>query len=366
MPVHSGLVERACNVWACMVTTHPGMCKANIFAPGPCSRSWPFFPSCITALRISWFCVTLRVCPARWLKTAFETLEPSSFAKMASETTDCSPTEAVKYISELRDFVIRGSTSVEWRVGQLKLLREVLQEEKEAMCLALSIDLCVDEAQALLFQIGCLFGEIDHCLDNIAEWSAMKRVNTPMVLQPASSYVQAQPKGVVLIIGAWNYPFVVTFGPMLTALAAGNAVIVKPSELSPHAAQVMHRICSRLDQRAVRCCLGGVELSTTLVSQPLDHIVYTGSTRVGRLIMAAAAPNLTPVTLELGGKSPVVICGGININEACRRIAVGKFVNCGQTCIAPDYILVERGVRDEVVAELKKVGLQRGKGPVHA
>ena len=285
---------------------------------------------------------------------------------MASETTDCSPTEAVKYISELRDFVIRGSTSVEWRVGQLKLLREVLQEEKEAMCLALSIDLCVDEAQALLFQIGCLFGEIDHCLDNIAEWSAMKRVNTPMVLQPASSYVQAQPKGVVLIIGAWNYPFVVTFGPMLTALAAGNAVIVKPSELSPHAAQVMHRICSRLDQRAVRCCLGGVELSTTLVSQPLDHIVYTGSTRVGRLIMAAAAPNLTPVTLELGGKSPVVICGGININEACRRIAVGKFVNCGQTCIAPDYILVERGVRDEVVAELKKVGLQRGKGPVHA
>eukprot|EP00439_Symbiodinium_sp_Y106_P049897 s1342_g6.t1 len=274
---------------------------------------------------------------------------------MASETTDVAAPEAVKYLPELRDFVVRGHTSVEWRMGQLRLLRQVLEEEKEAMLQALGSDLCVDEAQALLFQIGCLFGEIDHFLDNIASWSAMKKVSTPIVLQPASSYVQAQPKGVVLIIGAWNYPFVVTLGPMITALAAGNCVLLKPSELSPESAQVMHRICTRLDQRAVRCCLGGVELSTTLVAQPFDHIIYTGSTRVGRLIMAAAAPNLTPLTLELGGKSPVVICGGIDINEACRRIAVGKFVNCGQTCIAPDYMLVERGVRDEVVACLKKV-----------
>ena len=274
---------------------------------------------------------------------------------MASETTDCAATEAVKYLPELRDFVIRGHTSVEWRLGQLKLLRQVLEEEKEAMCQAVGTDLCVDEAQALLFQIGALFGEIDHCLDNIPAWSAMKKVSTPLVLQPASSYVQAQPKGVVLILGAWNYPFVVTLGPMITALAAGNCVIVKPSEMSPESAQVIHRICARLDQKAVRCCLGGVELSTTLVAQPFDHIIYTGSTRVGRLVMAAAAPNLTPVTLELGGKSPVIMCGGIDINEACRRIAVGKFVNCGQTCIAPDYMLVERGVRDQVVSSLKKV-----------
>ena len=273
---------------------------------------------------------------------------------MASETTDCGATEAVKYLSELRDFVVRGYTSVEWRKEQLKVLRQVLEEEKEAMCQALSTDLCVDEPQALLFQIGCLFGEIDHCVENVAAWSAMKKVSTPLVLQPATSYVQAQPKGVVLVIGAWNYPFAVTLGPMITALAAGNCVIVKPSELSPESAQMMHRICGRLDQRAVRCCLGGVELSTALVAQPFDHIIYTGSTRVGRLIMAAAAPNLTPVTLELGGKSPVVMCGGIDIKEACRRIAVGKFVNCGQTCIAPDYILVERGVQDEVVAGLKK------------
>ncbi|CAE8632146.1 unnamed protein product [Polarella glacialis] len=217
------------------------------------------------------------------------------------------------------------------------------------MCKAINADLCVDEAQATLFHISSIFGEVDGCIDNLAQWSAPYNVSTPAALQPATSWVRPQPKGVVLVIGAWNYPFSVTIGPAAAALAAGNCLVVKPSELAPESANVMQRIFDRLDGRAVRCVQGGAEIASTLVAQPFDHIVYTGGSRVAKLILAAAAPNMTPVTLELGGKSPVIMCDGVNLKEACKRIAAHKFTNTGQTCIAPDYVLVERGVRDKVV-----------------
>jgi aldehyde dehydrogenase (NAD+) len=153
---------------------------------------------------------------------------------------------------------------------------------------------------------------------------------------------------VVLVLGAWNYPFNVTIGPALSALAAGNCVVVKPSELSPASAKVMERIFGRLDQQGVRCVTGGPEVSAALTSQPFDHMIYTGGPRVAKLVLAAAAPNLTPVTLELGGKSPVIITEGVNLAEACQRIVSHKFFNTGQTCIAPDYVLVERGVSAQV------------------
>eukprot|EP00441_Pelagodinium_beii_P038458 CAMPEP_0197631472 /NCGR_PEP_ID=MMETSP1338-20131121/8620_1 /TAXON_ID=43686 ORGANISM="Pelagodinium beii, Strain RCC1491" /NCGR_SAMPLE_ID=MMETSP1338 /ASSEMBLY_ACC=CAM_ASM_000754 /LENGTH=522 /DNA_ID=CAMNT_0043202923 /DNA_START=31 /DNA_END=1597 /DNA_ORIENTATION=- len=257
-------------------------------------------------------------------------------------------------LAELGAFVQSGATDVAWRLEQLELLRSSLQEEKEAMCAALKSDLCVDEAQATLLQIASMYGEIDAFIDGLQEWSAPQKVDTPAALLPASSYVQAQPKGVVLVLGAWNYPFNVTIGPAACAIAAGNCVVIKPSELAPETAKVMERIFSRLDQRAVHCVLGGAEVAAELVSSSFDHIVYTGGSRVARLILSAAAQNLTPVTLELGGKSPVIICDGINLSEACKRVVAAKFTNTGQTCIAPDYILVERGIRDKVVELMVK------------
>eukprot|EP00931_Biecheleriopsis_adriatica_P095452 TRINITY_DN69051_c0_g1_i1.p1 TRINITY_DN69051_c0_g1~~TRINITY_DN69051_c0_g1_i1.p1 ORF type:complete len:500 (-),score=111.99 TRINITY_DN69051_c0_g1_i1:109-1608(-) len=260
--------------------------------------------------------------------------------------------EACEALSQLRPFVVDGHTRPAFRLEQLELLRAALQEEKDAMCQAINTDLSVDEAQATLLQIASVFGEIDICIDGLVEWSLPRKVSTPAALLPASSYVQAQPKGVVLVLGAWNYPFNVTIGPVACALAAGNCVVIKPSELAPESAKVMQRIFGRLDQRAVRCFQGGADISSALVGQRFDHIVYTGGPRVAKLIMGAAAPNITPVTLELGGKSPVVMCDGINVDEACKRIIAGKFTNTGQTCIAPDYVLVERSVRDRVVSHL--------------
>ncbi|CAL1152720.1 unnamed protein product [Cladocopium goreaui] len=254
-----------------------------------------------------------------------------------------------KWMGETRSFVLGGGTSIAWRVEQLELLLNLLREEKDAILSALDDDLGTgaDEGQALVLQLCPLLLDVKEAINNLESWSRAKKVPTPLALQPASCYVQAQPKGAVLVIGAWNYPFNVTINPVVSALAAGNAVVVKPAELAPQSAQVMHRIFSRMDPRAVRCVLGGVEVSKKLIAMTWDHIAYTGSGRVGKLILQAAAPNLTPVTLELGGKSPVIMCGGINIEEACKRIVVGKFSNSGQTCIAPDYVLVERGVRDE-------------------
>lgn len=271
-----------------------------------------------------------------------------------------------KWMGETRSFVLGGGTSIAWRVEQLELLLNLLREEKDAILSALDDDLGTgaDEGQALVLQLCPLLLDVKEAINNLESWSRAKKVPTPLALQPASCYVQAQPKGAVLVIGAWNYPFNVTINPVVSALAAGNAVVVKPAELAPQSAQVMHRIFSRMDPRAVRCVLGGVEVSKKLIAMTWDHIAYTGSGRVGKLILQAAAPNLTPVTLELGGKSPVIMCGGINIEEACKRIVVGKFSNSGQTCIAPDYVLVERGVRDEVVAQLKKATLDMlGEGP---
>lgn len=263
-------------------------------------------------------------------------------------------------MGEMRTFVLGGGTSITWRLEQLEILRNTLREEKDAILKALDEDLGTgaDEAQAVIMQICPLLMDIKDTMNGLQSWSAPKKVPTPLALQPASCYVQAQPKGVVLVIGAWNYPLAVTINPMISALAAGNACVVKPSELAPSSAKIMESIIQRMDQRAVRCILGGVEVSKRLISMPFDHIAYTGSGRVGKLILEAAAPNLTPVTLELGGKSPVIMCGGINIEESCRRIITGKFCNSGQTCIAPDYVLVERHVRDEVVAKLKQATLE--------
>mmetsp|Transcript_7164 Transcript_7164/g.11653 ORF Transcript_7164/g.11653 Transcript_7164/m.11653 type:complete len:489 (-) Transcript_7164:233-1699(-) len=251
-------------------------------------------------------------------------------------------------LRELRTFVEDRKSSLEWRREQLEILRQAMIDEKDAMCEALQTDLCVDSSQATILQIGSIFGEIDTCLDGMTKWSALRPVATPLALQPAQSYVQYQPKGVVLVLGAWNYPFNVTLGPVICALAAGNCVVVKPSEQASESAKAMERMLGKLDQRAVRCVLGGQEVSENLIKQPFDHIVYTGGPRVAKLVLAAAAPNLTPVTLELGGKSPVIIMKGTNLVEACRRISCHKFTNTGQTCIAPDYVLVHQDVRDEV------------------
>jgi len=265
---------------------------------------------------------------------------------------------ASKLVTELREPVLRGETNVEWRLQQLRILRQTLIDERPAILEALAAERGIDVAEAYLFQISPMMMDIQHYLDNTRQWSKPRAVTTDLVLQPASSKITPQPKGVVLVIAPWNYPFNLVFHPVAAALSAGNAVVMKPSELAPHCEAVIKRIASKLDQRMVRCCTGGAEVASELMHAPFDHIVYTGGERVGKLVLAAAAPNLVPVTLELGGKSPVVVAEDARLGEAAKRIMCAKFVNFGQTCIASDYVLVERSVLDETVKELVQCSRQ--------
>jgi len=176
------------------------------------------------------------------------------------------------------------------------------------------------------------------------------------MFRPGSSRIVPQPKGVALIIAPWNYPLQLLIAPMAAAIAAGNAVVAKPSELSPAVSEALVDLCSTcLDTRTVRVVAGGVDESTALLEQQFDHIFFTGGTRIGKVVMRAAAEHLTPVTLELGGKSPAIVAADANIRVSARRIVWGKFTNAGQTCIAPDYLLVERAVRDRLVDEIVSV-----------
>eukprot|EP00929_Paragymnodinium_shiwhaense_P021284 TRINITY_DN13926_c0_g1_i1.p1 TRINITY_DN13926_c0_g1~~TRINITY_DN13926_c0_g1_i1.p1 ORF type:complete len:499 (-),score=119.74 TRINITY_DN13926_c0_g1_i1:209-1705(-) len=250
-------------------------------------------------------------------------------------------------LASFKTYVSAGHTDVKWRKQQLETLRQAMIDEKENMLEMIGKELGTAAAEAQLMQVASTFGEIDVCLDNLEEWAKPQYVSTPLVLQPATSYVQAQPKGCVLILGAWNYPFNITLGPVATALAAGNTIVVKPSELTPGCGGIIKKMLDRLDQKGVKCVEGGPDVAAGLIEMKFDHIFYTGGPRIGKLVMAAAAPNLVPVTLELGGKSPVVVAEGTNIKEACRRIATQKFTNTGQTCIAPDYVLVEKTVSQQ-------------------
>ena len=241
----------------------------------------------------------------------------------------------------------------ETRRSQLVQLKRMLDENENQLTDALANDLGKSPVEGYLTEIGFTIGEVDHALDNLRSWMKPTRVKLPLTFKPGSAKIVPQPLGMVLIIAPWNYPLQLMLGPAVGALAAGNTVIIKPSELAPATSTAVAELVPRyLDERIVAVIEGAVDETTTLLAEPFDHILYTGGGNVAKIVMRAAAEHLTPVTLELGGKSPAVVAADADIDVAARRIAWGRFTNAGQTCIAPDYVLVAADAEDRFLGSL--------------
>lgn len=247
------------------------------------------------------------------------------------------------------------SKPLEYRILQLKNLLRLFEEKKTEIGNALKKDLNKSEHGIPLYETIGLEGEIQVAVKKLKEWAAPRPVNKDLMTISDEVYIQPEPLGVVLIIGAWNYPWAVTIQPLIGAIAAGNAAVIKPSEVCVHTAKVMEDLLPLyVDKELYPVVTGGVPETQELLRQRFDHIFYTGNCAVGKIIMEAASRHLTPVTLELGGKSPCYIDKNCDLTIACRRIAWGKYTNCGQTCIAPDYILCDPSIQDRVIEEIKK------------
>lgn len=265
---------------------------------------------------------------------------------------------AIETLNDLKNRFIRGElATLQSRIALLKLLKKNIVLQEEAIYAALWKDLHKSKEESWVTEIGLVIGEIDHAIRNLKKWMRPKRVGTNLVNLPSASYIYPEPLGVVLIIAPWNYPFMLLLGPMVGALAAGNMVVVKPSEYAPATQEVLERIISKtaLQQEILFVEGEGAQVIPAMMNAfRFDHVFFTGGTAVGRKIYEMAAPNLVPVTLELGGKSPCIVESDASIEVAARRITVGKFSNAGQICIAPDYLLVHESVRDKMVAAIIK------------
>ena len=264
-------------------------------------------------------------------------------------------TEYRALVERLRSTFDSGVTRpLDWRRGQLDAMKRMLEENEGVIAEALYADLRKPPQEVVLGETALLFGEIKHARSRMERWARPRRVHTPAVAQPGRSWIQPQPLGVALIIGAWNYPLQLTLAPLIPAIAAGNCAVLKPSEVAPYTSKTIANLVPRyLDRNAFAVVEGAVQETTALLAQRWDHIFYTGGAAVGKIVMKAAAEHLTPVTLELGGKSPAIVDDTADLKSAARRLAWGKALNAGQTCIAPDYILVSPGRRDALIAEMK-------------
>ncbi len=242
-----------------------------------------------------------------------------------------------------------------WRIEQLTQLKKLITDNEQVLCDALAKDLSKPYQEAWLTEVSYITTDINHTLKHLKSWCKTKRVSTPIIAMPSSSYIQPEPLGTILIIGAWNYPLQLILAPLIAVIAAGNCAVLKPSELASATADLLEALLPKyLDQQAICLFQGGVEETSELLACRFDHIMYTGNSQVAKIVMTAAAKYLTPVTLELGGKSPVYIDKSANITIAAQRIAWGKWMNCGQTCIAPDYLLIHQDIQTEFIAELQK------------
>ena len=257
-------------------------------------------------------------------------------------------------VARLRATFATGRTrSIEWRRHQLEQLQKLVEENEGAMGAALATDLDRSPTEVFLADIATTVGEIKYALKKLRSWTRRRYVLLETPQLPGRGWVQYEPYGTVLIIGAWNYPFYLTLGPAIGAIAAGNAVVLKPSELAPASSQLMAELVPRyLDTDAIAVVEGDGMVSQELIAQGMDRLLFTGGTEIGRKVYEAAAPHLTPVTLELGGKSPVVVVADGDIEVAAKRIAWMKILNAGQTCVAPDYVLAEASIRDELVDKI--------------
>lgn len=265
---------------------------------------------------------------------------------------------AAGVLSEVRRVFNSGRTrSLAWRAQQLRAIERMCAEREPEIAEALALDLGRSSFEAWLGDIGSTKGEAAFARKHLKKWVKPQRQGLPLAQLPGRAWVQFDPLGVVLVIGPWNYPFYLCMAPVVAAVAAGDAVVIKPSELAPATSAVIARLVPQyLDSDAIRVVEGDASTTQELLAQGFDHALFTGGTEIGRKIMAAAAPTLTPVTLELGGKSPVVVLADADLDVAARRIAWIKMLNSGQTCIAPDYVLADRSIAgklaDKIVATI--------------
>ena len=242
---------------------------------------------------------------------------------------------------------------VNFRLQQLKKLKTILKENESALFKAIQHDFSKSDFETYTTELSLIYHEINIFIRKIKKWSARKRVSSDLANFPSKSYIIPEPLGTILVIGAWNYPYQISLLPALTAIAAGNTVILKPSELPAETSKVMAKLINEnFASEFFHVVEGGVEKTTELLELPFDKIFFTGSVPVGKIIYQAAAKNLTPVTLELGGKSPTFVLADAPLKLTAQRIVWAKFLNAGQTCIAPDYILVDKAVEDKLLEAL--------------
>lgn len=260
----------------------------------------------------------------------------------------------MQLIEQQRAFFNSGATlSVKFRITQLKKLKQTLKSNEQLLFDAIYKDFKKGSFETYETELALVYHEINLAIKKVGEWSLRQSVPTNLANLPGSSFIQPHPYGVSVIIGAWNYPYQLTLSPLVAALAAGNTAIVKPSELAEHSANALKRVLeSCFESQYVAVQLGGPQETQELLMGPPDKIFFTGSTQVGKIVAKAAAENLVSVTLELGGKSPCIITKNSDIKTAAKRIAWGKFLNAGQTCIAPDYVVVHQSVEQEFTKQL--------------
>ncbi len=262
----------------------------------------------------------------------------------------------MELLKKQREYFLSGTTrDVDFRIEKLIQLKESIIKNEKDIAEALKKDLNKAPTESYVTETGMILEEIKYALKNIKSWVKPEKVKTPLVQFRSQSYIYSEPYGLSLIIGTWNYPFLLCFSPLIGAIAAGNCAIVKPSEVSPNCSRVISKIIEEtFDEKHVKSIEGGVEIATELLNQKFDYILYTGGINVGKIVMQAASKNLTPVTLELGGKSPCIVDRDVDINVAARRIVWGKLLNAGQICIAPDYLYVNKGIKEELIKKIKK------------
>ncbi|HDE4012103.1 TPA: aldehyde dehydrogenase [Staphylococcus aureus] len=260
-----------------------------------------------------------------------------------------------KFYDSKAFFNTQQTKDISFRKEQLKKLSKAIKSYESDILEALYTDLGKNKVEAYATEIGITLKSIKNARKELKNWTKTKNVDTPLYIFPTKSYIKKEPYGTVLIIAPFNYPFQLVFEPLIGAIAAGNTAIIKPSELTPNVARVIKRLINEtFDANYIEVIEGGIEETQTLIHLPFDYVFFTGSENVGKIVYQAASENLVPVTLEMGGKSPVIVDETANIKVASERICFGKFTNAGQTCVAPDYILVHESVKDDLITALSK------------
>lgn len=297
---------------------------------------------------------------AKLLDAKTETIHPSILFTESKQQIKEDKLESKKVIPSSiatlrKNFESRISRPLAFRQEQLKRMEDFLNQHEEDIKQALHSDLGKPPLETYIAEIAVVKGELAFIRKNLSSWTQPKKVSTLFAAEPASSHIQSEPLGVVLIISAWNYPIQLSLAPLIGAIAAGNCAVLKPSEFSPATSQLLATLLPKyLDPRCVQIIQGAIPEATELLAEKFDHILFTGSANVGKIVLEAAAKHLTPVTLELGGKSPCIVDRDANIDAAAERILWGKLCNAGQTCIAPDYLLAHKDIENALLLKMQE------------